>query len=75
MVSFPTVRIRPAILAQAAARAAVQLGGNFVLGVGSGEALNEHILWRCMVVGWHRTPKDFAAMSLVPREKVADAVT
>jgi G6PDH family F420-dependent oxidoreductase len=38
------VRIHPAIVAQAAATAAVQLGGRFVLGVGSGEALNEHIL-------------------------------
>jgi G6PDH family F420-dependent oxidoreductase len=38
------VRIHPAIIAQAAATSAVMLGGNFVLGVGSGEALNEHIL-------------------------------
>jgi G6PDH family F420-dependent oxidoreductase len=42
-VTCPTVRIHPAIIAQAAATAAVQTGGNFVLGVGSGEALNEHI--------------------------------
>lgn len=43
-VTCPTMRIHPAIIAQAAATAAVQLGGRFVLGVGSGEALNEHIL-------------------------------
>ncbi|HZS22202.1 MAG TPA: LLM class F420-dependent oxidoreductase, partial [Pseudonocardiaceae bacterium] len=43
-VTCPTVRIHPAIIAQASATAAVQLGGRFVLGVGSGEALNEHIL-------------------------------
>jgi len=43
-VTCPTVRIHPAIIAQAAATAAVQCGGGFVLGVGSGEALNEHIL-------------------------------
>lgn len=43
-VTCPTVRIHPAIVAQAAATAAVQLQGRFVLGVGSGEALNEHIL-------------------------------
>jgi len=43
-VTCPTVRIHPAIIAQAAATAAVQLNGQFVLGVGSGEALNEHIL-------------------------------
>jgi G6PDH family F420-dependent oxidoreductase len=43
-VTCPTVRLHPAIVAQAAATAAVQLDGRFVLGVGSGEALNEHIL-------------------------------
>ncbi|MCW2651204.1 MAG: hypothetical protein QOE41_1775 [Mycobacterium sp.] len=43
-VTCPTVRIHPAIIAQAAATAAVQLAGRFTLGVGSGEALNEHIL-------------------------------
>jgi G6PDH family F420-dependent oxidoreductase len=43
-VTCPTVRIHPAVIAQAAATAAVQLDGRFVLGVGSGEALNEHIL-------------------------------
>ncbi|SDG72478.1 TIGR03557 family F420-dependent LLM class oxidoreductase [Pseudonocardia oroxyli] len=32
------------LVAQAAATAAVQLDGRFVLGVGSGEALNEHVL-------------------------------
>ncbi|MFC0111304.1 TIGR03557 family F420-dependent LLM class oxidoreductase [Kibdelosporangium aridum] len=43
-VTCPTFRIHPAVIAQAAATAAVQLDGRFVLGVGSGEALNEHIL-------------------------------
>ncbi len=43
-VTCPTVRIHPAIIAQAAATSAVLLEGRFVLGVGSGEALNEHIL-------------------------------
>jgi G6PDH family F420-dependent oxidoreductase len=43
-VTCPTFRIHPAIVAQAAATAAVQLGGRFVLGVGTGEALNEHVL-------------------------------
>ncbi|MBF6326941.1 TIGR03557 family F420-dependent LLM class oxidoreductase [Nocardia transvalensis] len=42
-VTCPTMRIHPAIIAQAAATAAIQLDGRFVLGVGSGEALNEHI--------------------------------
>jgi G6PDH family F420-dependent oxidoreductase len=43
-VTCPTVRIHPAIIAQAAATCAVMLDGRFRLGVGSGEALNEHIL-------------------------------
>lgn len=43
-VTCPTVRIHPAILAQAAATSQILLGGRFVFGVGSGEALNEHIL-------------------------------
>ena len=43
-VTCPTVRIHPAVIAQAAATAAVQLEGRFILGVGTGEALNEHIL-------------------------------
>ncbi len=44
-VTCPTVRIHPAIVAQAAATTATLFGpGRFGLGVGSGEALNEHIL-------------------------------
>ena len=43
-VTAPTVRLHPAIVAQAAATAAVQLDGRFTLGVGTGEALNEHVL-------------------------------
>jgi G6PDH family F420-dependent oxidoreductase len=43
-VTCPTVRIHPAVIAQAAATAAAMLPGGFHLGVGSGEALNEQIL-------------------------------
>jgi G6PDH family F420-dependent oxidoreductase len=42
-VTCPTVRIHPAVVAQAAATSAVLHEGRFQLGVGSGEALNEHI--------------------------------
>ena len=42
-VTCPTVRIHPAVIAQAAATSAVLTGGRFRLGIGSGEALNEHI--------------------------------
>ena len=43
-VTCPTVRTHPAVIAQAAATSAVMHDGRFSLGVGSGEALNEHIL-------------------------------
>ncbi len=42
-VTCPTTRLHPAIVAQAAATSAVLHEGRFVLGVGTGEALNEHI--------------------------------
>jgi G6PDH family F420-dependent oxidoreductase len=42
-VTCPTMRLHPSIVAQAAATSAVLLQGRFALGVGSGEALNEHI--------------------------------
>jgi G6PDH family F420-dependent oxidoreductase len=43
-VTCPTVRIHPAIIAQAAGTSAELLRGRFTLGVGTGEALNESIL-------------------------------
>jgi G6PDH family F420-dependent oxidoreductase len=43
-VTCPTIRIHPAIIAQAAATTASLMPGRFFLGVGSGENLNEHIL-------------------------------
>jgi coenzyme F420-dependent glucose-6-phosphate dehydrogenase len=43
-VTCPTLRIHPAIVAQAAATCACLLPGRFFLGVGTGENLNEHIL-------------------------------
>jgi G6PDH family F420-dependent oxidoreductase len=44
-VTCPIMRIHPAVIAQAAATTAELFGDNrFALGVGTGEALNEHIL-------------------------------
>lgn len=43
-VTCPTFRIHPAVLAQATATLASIAPGRFRFGVGSGEALNEHIL-------------------------------
>jgi G6PDH family F420-dependent oxidoreductase len=42
-VTCPLLRIHPTIIAQAAATAAAMLPGRFLLGVGTGENLNEHI--------------------------------
>lgn len=42
-VTCPLIRVHPAIIAQAAATSAELSGGRFFLGVGTGEALNEHI--------------------------------
>jgi G6PDH family F420-dependent oxidoreductase len=47
-VTCPTMRIHPAIVAQAAATSAAMMPGRFFLGLGTGENLNEHILGR----GW-----------------------
>lgn len=43
-VTCPTVRVHPAIVAQAAGTCAELLDGRFTLGVGTGEALNESVL-------------------------------
>src|SRR5436190_19749172 len=43
-VTCPTMRIHPAIIAQAAATAAAMMPGRFFIGVGTGENLNEHIV-------------------------------
>jgi G6PDH family F420-dependent oxidoreductase len=43
-VTCPTVRIHPAVIAQAAATSQAMMEGRFFLGVGAGENLNEHIL-------------------------------
>lgn len=43
-VTCPTFRIHPAVIAQAAATTAALAPGRFTFGVGSGEALNEHVL-------------------------------
>lgn len=42
-VTCPIIRTHPGIIAQAAATTAAMMPGRFFLGLGSGEALNEHI--------------------------------
>lgn len=43
-VTCPTIRMHPAIIAQATATTASMMPNRFIFGVGSGEYLNEHIL-------------------------------
>ncbi len=43
-VTCPTIRIHPAVIAQAAATVASMMPGRFFLGVGTGENLNEHVV-------------------------------
>ena len=43
-VTCPTIRVHPAIIAQAAATTACLLPDRFVLGLGTGENLNEHVV-------------------------------
>jgi G6PDH family F420-dependent oxidoreductase len=74
-VTCPTVRTHPAIIAQAAATAAVMAEGRFVLGVGTGEALNEHVLgdpWHAVDV---RLEMLVEAVALIRRLWAGDVVT
>lgn len=50
-VTCPTVRMHPALVAQAAATCALMMDGRFFLGLGTGENLNEHIVGQ----GWPET--------------------
>jgi G6PDH family F420-dependent oxidoreductase len=61
-VTCPTTRIHPAVVAQAAATTSLLFGGRFFFGVGTGEALNEHIL------GDHWPPPE------IRRRKLEEAV-
>ena len=64
-VTCPTVRIHPAIVAHAAATTSLLFEGRFFLGVGTGEALNEHILG-------HRWPTP--AVRLAMLEEAVDVI-
>ena len=61
-VTCPLLRIHPAIVAHAAATTAAMMPGRFFLGVGTGEALNEHILCQRWPPTWER------------RDRLAEAV-
>jgi coenzyme F420-dependent glucose-6-phosphate dehydrogenase len=64
-VSCPTTRVHPAIVAQAAATTALLFDDRFFLGVGSGEALNEHVLG-------HRWPRPAVRQAML--EEAVDII-
>jgi G6PDH family F420-dependent oxidoreductase len=66
-VTCPIMRISPVVVAQAAATVSVQLEGRFRLGVGSGEALNEHILGDAWPVAGVRLAMLEEAIGLIRR--------
>lgn len=74
-VTCPTVRIHPAIIAQASATVSLLLDGRFVLGVGSGEALNEHVLGDRWPPAPQRIEMLEEAVEVVRRLWTGDSVT
>jgi len=74
-VTCPTFRIHPAILAQATATVASLAPDRFTFGVGSGEALNEHVLgdaWPPVSVRHERLKE---ALSIIRRLWSGEVVT
>ena len=73
-VTCPTMRLHPAIVAQAAATAASMLPGRFFLGVGTGENLNEHVLgqrWPATAVRREMLEEAIEVMRLLWRGELA----
>ena len=64
-VTCPTVRLHPAIVAQAAATTEAMYPGRHWLGLGSGEALNEHVVAGYWPEGPQRVSMLFEAVRLI----------
>jgi len=64
-VTCPTIRIHPAVIAQATATTALLFEGRFFFGVGTGEALNEHVLG-------HRWPRPEVRLAML--EEAVDVI-
>jgi G6PDH family F420-dependent oxidoreductase len=64
-VTCPSFRMHPAIVAQASATLAAMYPGRFWLGVGSGEALNEHVVGGYWPETAERIARMFEAIELI----------
>jgi len=73
-VTTPTYRVHPAVVAQAAATLAVMYPDRHWLGLGSGEALNEHVVGRYWPDAPERIDRMFEALDII-RKLFASGVT
>jgi coenzyme F420-dependent glucose-6-phosphate dehydrogenase len=74
-VTCPTMRIHPAIVAQAAATTASLLTDRFTLGVGTGENLNEHVTGTAWPESGERLDMLEEAIELIRRLWTGEVVT
>ena len=74
-VTCPIMRIHPAVLAQAAATTGQLLDGRFTWGVGTGEALNEHITGRRWPIAADRIEMLEEAIDIIRRLWKGEEVT
>ncbi|HEX4941328.1 MAG TPA: TIGR03557 family F420-dependent LLM class oxidoreductase [Actinomycetota bacterium] len=74
-VTCPTIRMHPAIVAQAAATTASLLPGRFTLGLGTGENLNEHVTGTPWPESGERLDMLEEAIELIRRLWTGDLVT
>ncbi len=74
-VTCPTMRIHPAIVAQAAATTASLLPDRFTLGLGTGENLNEHVTGTAWPESGERLDMLEEAIELIRRLWTGDLVT
>src|SRR5690242_4673488 len=74
-VTCPTVRVHPAIVAQAAATVATMMPGRFFLGVGTGENLNEHVTGARWPLPWERLEMLEEAVEVIRKLWSGDEIT
>ncbi|MCW4385562.1 TIGR03557 family F420-dependent LLM class oxidoreductase [Salinibacterium sp. SYSU T00001] len=72
-VTAPTFRMHPAVVAQASATLAAMYPGRHWLGVGSGDALNEHVVGRYWPEAPERIDRMFEAIEVIQKLFTASA--